>query len=435
MSKSRSQSLLSRLVPAAATNERTKRRQQVLALVLFVGIGAACVGGVSMTERSAKRREAPAKIADLTLHPERTQRERFVQAAESRFDAIEERLAKFEAEAKAARRAQSADFSELKSIVKGQQDSLAALSADAAETKRQAALASAKTGEEKRGTDAGESRRDPAALERAIAESYGERTAGASVESASRLAIASIGPAEDTRTLPSEGRPVKTPMLTRDDPIVANRASCRTVKEYLPAGSFAHGEVLHGVYASTGGAAASQPMPIVMKVEAPAQLPNRWRTAVQSCHVTGSATGDLSSERIHIRLDRLSCVSKKGETLDVRATGYAVGPDGKVGVRGTLITRSGQAIANALSLSILSGVGRAVSLSAQSTTTSTLTGTQTTDYENAWKSGIGHGISEGSDRLLDYYLKLADRIFPVLEIGAGTPVDIVFSQGILLADG
>ena len=76
-----------------------------------------------------------------------------------------------------------------------------------------------------------------------------------------------------------------------------------------------------------------------------------------------------------------------------------------------------------------------MSLSAQSTTTSTLTGTQTTDYENAWKSGIGHGISEGSDRLLDYYLKLADRIFPVLEIGAGTPVDIVFSQGILLADG
>ena len=71
MSKSRSQSLLSRLVPAAATNERTRRRQQVLALVLFLGIGAACVGGVSMTERSAKRREAPAKIADLTLHPER----------------------------------------------------------------------------------------------------------------------------------------------------------------------------------------------------------------------------------------------------------------------------------------------------------------------------------------------------------------------------
>lgn len=38
------------------------------------------------------------------------------------------------------------------------------------------------------------------------------------------------------------------------------------------------------------------------------------------------------------------------------------------------------------------------------------------------------------DRITDYYLRLADRIFPVLEVDAGRPVDLVFSQGVLLAD-
>ena len=42
-------------------------------------------------------------------------------------------------------------------------------------------------------------------------------------------------------------------------------------------------------------------------------------------------------------------------------------------------------------------------------------------------------MSDAMDRITDYYLKLADRIFPVLEVDAGRPVDIVLSQGVLLS--
>ena len=241
-------------------------------------------------------------------------------------------------------------------------------------------------------------------------------------------------------TLPAPGAPAPAaprvgpgPSINPDKPLAMNRAAGTTVADYLPAGSFVRARLLTGVYASTGAGAASQPLPMVIRLEDTAVLPNAWRSQVTACHVTASATGDLSSERAFVRLDRLSCVGKKGEALDVRVSGYAVGEDGKVGIRGRLVTRSGQAIASALSVGLLSGLGESVTRSSEEVTTS-ITGTQSKRYTNAWLSGMGEGLSDAMNRITDYYLRLADRIFPVLEVDAGRPVDLVFSQGVLLAD-
>ena len=257
--------------------------------------------------------------------------------------------------------------------------------------------------------------------------------ASSGTASSGRLTLVTMeGPSKSQIEEPSKPRVGPSPYLKPDTPLSMNRAAGTTVSDYLPAGSFVRGRLLTGVYAATGAAAASQPLPMVIRLENKAILPNEWRSQVTSCHVTASATGDLSSERVFIRLDRLSCVGKRGETLDVRVTGYAVGEDGKVGVRGKLVTRSGQAIASALSVGLLSGIGNAVSRSNEEITTS-ITGTQSKRYTNAWASGLGEGMSDAMDRITDYYLKLADRIFPVLEVDAGRPVDIVLSQGVLLS--
>jgi conjugal transfer pilus assembly protein TraB len=37
-------------------------------------------------------------------------------------------------------------------------------------------------------------------------------------------------------------------------------------------------------------------------------------------------------------------------------------------------------------------------------------------------------MKDAMDRIADYYLRLADKIFPVLEIDAGRQVDIVVTQ-------
>lgn len=214
-----------------------------------------------------------------------------------------------------------------------------------------------------------------------------------------------------------------------DTPIAQNRARHEKAGTYLPAGSFVKASVLSGVTAPTGGNAAQNPVPMLLTLTDLAQLPNDFRSNVKSCFITANATGDLSSERVWVRLDRLSCLTHQGSAVDVRVQGYVTGDDGKTGVRARLVTRSGQAIANALFLGSLSGLGKAVSLSAQSSTTYS-SGSVSSNVDNPWRAGMGSGLSDAMDRIVSYYLKLADKIFPVLEIDSGRRVEVVFSQGV-----
>ena len=254
----------------------------------------------------------------------------------------------------------------------------------------------------------------------------------------SRLSMLRVGDAaaaKDVDTVAVYEHPVKGPLNTgvADTPLARNRAQGAAPKTYLPAGTFMKAVVLSGVTASTGGTAAANPMPMLMEVTDTARLPNQFRSAVKRCFVTASATGDLSSERVLVRLDRLSCMKKDGKAVDVRVQGYVTGEDGKTGVRGRLVSRSGQAIANAVFLGALSGLGEAVSLSAQNTTTYA-SGASTKSVTNPWKAGLGEGMSQAMDRIVDYYLRLADKIFPVLELDGGRTVEVVLSQGVTIAE-
>ena len=247
----------------------------------------------------------------------------------------------------------------------------------------------------------------------------------------SMLRVGDAAAAKDVDTVAVYEHPVTGPLnsVVNDTPLARNRAQGAAPKTYLPAGTFMKAVVLSGVTASTGGTAAANPMPMLMEVIDTARLPN----AMERCFVTASATGDLSSERVLVRLDRLSCMKKDGKAVDVRVQGYVTGEDGKTGVRGRLVSRSGQAIANAVFLGALSGLGEAVSLSAQNTTTYA-SGASSKSVTNPWKAGLGEGMSDAMDRIVDYYLRLADKIFPVLELDGGRTVEVVLAQGVTIAE-
>ena len=42
---------------------------------------------------------------------------------------------------------------------------------------------------------------------------------------------------------------------------------------------------------------------------------------------------------------------------------------------------------------------------------------------------MGAGIGRALDRLAQYYITLAEKIFPVIEVDAGRLVDVVITQG------
>lgn len=449
------------------SNAGRARRQKAAAAgaaVLLGGLAAAAL----IASGDGRRRSAPeTEVESLAaLSPDRVQRESYILQSEERMDGIDRRVAGVEAALAAVQKEMAAQTHRLEALGKSyaeQSARIGPIESDL-EARRAQAEAAEAAAKKARLSGSGAGADAPKPDYSILDDAYAAAGAAAppSAEDAPgirprsrRLALVTLDaqPAElaasrsasasgfEAQATGSRGLAEFGPDGLRvrrgiapEAPADMNRLPGSTVATYLPPGAFARSTLLTGVYASTAGASGAEPMPVLMKIEDPAVLPNRWKTDVRSCHVTGTAAGDLSSERVLIRLDRLSCVSKSGRTLDVRVQGYGIGSDGKVGVKGRLVTRSGSAIAAALSVSLLEGVGRAVSLSSQQTTTSSLTGSQTVDYTNAWTGGLGQGLAQGMDRIAAYYLKLADKILPVLEVDAGASVDLVISRGVLLAE-
>lgn len=213
------------------------------------------------------------------------------------------------------------------------------------------------------------------------------------------------------------------------------KPAAKTPGTYLPSGSFVRAVLLAGLNAPTGGQAQSNPHPVLLRLVDQAQLPNRFRLKAKDCLIVGSGYGDLSSERAYIRTESLSCVSPRGESLDLPIKGYVAGEDGKAGVMGRLITKQGQVLANALIAGIGSGLGQAFQQSATTTSTSPLGSTSTVKQGEEFKAGISSGVGKAMDRLAQYYISLAEKLYPVVEVDAGRLVDVVITKGAMLPMG
>lgn len=210
------------------------------------------------------------------------------------------------------------------------------------------------------------------------------------------------------------------------------RAPTRTTQNYLPAGMFGQAVLLSGLDAPTGGQAQSNPHPVLLQLLDLAVLPNRYRYDWAQCLITGAGYGDLSSERGYIRTESLSCVSRDGKVLDVPIKGYIVGEDGKAGMRGRLVSKQGQVLGNALLAGVVAGIGTGLERSSSIQSVSPLGSTSTIKPGQEFQSGIGAGVGRALDRLANYYIQLAEKMFPVIEIDAARVVDVVLTQGVLV---
>lgn len=211
---------------------------------------------------------------------------------------------------------------------------------------------------------------------------------------------------------------------------VSASRGARTPETYLPSTAFMRAVLLSGLDAPTGGQAQNNPHPVLLRVLDHAQLPNSFRSDVRDCFILGSGYGDLSSERAYVRTESLACVREGGEALDTPLKGVLVGPDGKAGVRGRLVSKTGQVLANALVAGLVSGLGTALTSGAIVQSVSPLGATQTVDPSKALQAGLGQGLARGLDRLVQYYITLADKIYPVVEVDAGQVVDVVVTRGV-----
>jgi conjugal transfer pilus assembly protein TraB len=159
-------------------------------------------------------------------------------------------------------------------------------------------------------------------------------------------------------------------------------------------------------------------------------LPNRFRGEYRECFVIAGGYGEISSERAMVRTASLSCVRDDGGVLEVKIEGNVMGEDGKYGIRGRLVTKQGQMLANALRAGIVGGIGQGFASANTTYSTSALGAVGTTSGSQALRAGVGSGIGRAMERLADYYIRLAENTFPVIEVDAGREVDVVITKGV-----
>jgi len=201
---------------------------------------------------------------------------------------------------------------------------------------------------------------------------------------------------------------------------------------YLPP-SFMEATLISGVNAPTLEAAKSQPRPVFLRIKDLAVLPNSIKTNLKGCFVIAEGHGDLSDERVHLRLTNLSCLARDGKSVvDSTVKGFVVDGDGKIGLKGDVVTKMGAILGRSFLAGFFGGVGDAFSQSTQTTAISALGTTQTVDSAKILQSGLGSGMSTGFEKLQDFYMDMARQTFPVVEVGALKTVTIVISEGIEL---
>ena len=201
---------------------------------------------------------------------------------------------------------------------------------------------------------------------------------------------------------------------------------------YVPSGTFAKAIILGGADADASVNGQSKNNGVMLfKLVASGTLPNGQRSHLQGCFVTGSSWGDISSERAYVVLDKLSCAEPGKPIIDRAVTGWAFF-GGKVGIKGMPLMRDNKVMQWAGMSGALAGVASAAQYSRSVQSISPLGSATTVPSGNIAPYAAYGGASKAAEVLSDYYVKRAEQYHPVIQVGAGNYVTIVFKDGFYL---
>lgn len=201
---------------------------------------------------------------------------------------------------------------------------------------------------------------------------------------------------------------------------------------YVPSGTFVRAVVLGGADAdaSVNGQAKNNGV-MLFKLLQPGTLPNGQRSHLQGCFVTASSYGDISSERAYVVLDKLSCAQKGMPIIDKTVTGWAFF-GGKVGIKGQPLMRDNKVMQWAGISGAMSGIASAAQYSQSVQSISALGSATTVPSGSIAPYAAYGGASKAAEVLSNYYVKRAEQYHPVIQVGSGNLVTIVFKDGFYL---
>lgn len=197
---------------------------------------------------------------------------------------------------------------------------------------------------------------------------------------------------------------------------------------YIPSGSFAKSMLIEGADANASVTGNESTVPMQLRITGKVEMPNSKTYDLTGCFVGLEAWGDVSSERAIVRTRNISCL-KHGVTIDQPIAGH-VSFMGKNGIKGEVVMRNGKILGWAWGAGFIDGIGQGVQSASQPAVG--LGATATLGAGDVMKMGIGGGASKAAQTLSDYYIKRAEQYHPVIPIGAGNEVTVVFQDGFQL---
>lgn len=207
---------------------------------------------------------------------------------------------------------------------------------------------------------------------------------------------------------------------------------------YVPPNAYAPATVYVGVDAATGKSAQADPQVAAFAITGPAQhveIDGRiQQTALKGCIVNGAATGDLPTERVFVKLQKMTCPLPNGRVAVSEVEGH-VTQGGKAGVRGIVVSREGDLLTKAMLAGLAEGVGRSAQQVGQSSIGIGAGGglqSTTPDAKDIGVAALGGGVAEAGNTVSDYILERAKAYEPVVQMPTGIKVELVFISGTLL---
>lgn len=246
--------------------------------------------------------------------------------------------------------------------------------------------------------------------------------------------MASSEPVKDASSVKREGATVVTSREQQER--MAPAQPEKPTEAFMPAGSLVSGVLMTGVDAPTDKSASAEPHPVLIRVKKEAILPSRYRLDVRECFIIGSAHAKLNTSRAYIRAERISCVRDDGGVIESPMKAYAVGDDAKHGLAGTIVSRQGTVIARSIVAGFLSGLSSAFTPTQVPVIVDSSNGDQI--FSSARPGDVAtvagyNGLATAAEKVSEYYLRIAEDLYPVVEINAGRKIDMILIQGMKLA--
>ena len=221
-------------------------------------------------------------------------------------------------------------------------------------------------------------------------------------------------------------------MPIREYALVEEEPKFVSVEDVVPAAVSVKALLVSSVDAVCGVYANSDPVPVKLRLLDDAHLPGGIKVKLKGSLLIASAYGNISNERVFMRLERLTQVNSQGEAVETQVVGYVSGEDGKFGLQGTVVDRSVKIVKNAAASGFLGGVGQVLQAAVSRHPVDSFN-TYSVGTDIAQK-GATNGASSAFDMLAEYYIRRAEQVQPVLQVNAGRIVDITFTHGFAKGD-